>query len=163
MKTITRLTTFVLPFILVGAGIMKFTTGHVFQYLEYQTGIDVLHPYLNNLVGAAEISAGILLRFRRTRRAGSLLALAIIGGAVVAHLTPWLGISPPIGLVDGAAAPWTAADFTTETSASLFVTAIVTLALSVVVALPELRPSKDPSTTPVAPPAAPDRQPLPTA
>lgn len=139
MRVVSLPAAFLLPFILVGAGVMKFTTGHVFQYLEYQTGIDILHPYVNTFVGVAEIVAGLLLRFRRTRRPGSLLAVGITGGAVAAHLTPWLGISPPVGLVDGAAAPWTAADFTTETSPALFATAIVSLALALVVARAESR------------------------
>jgi uncharacterized membrane protein YphA (DoxX/SURF4 family) len=138
-RIIARIPAFVLPFILVGAGVMKFTTGHAFQYLEFQTGIDLLHPFVNNLVGVVEIGAGVLLRFRRTRKAGSVGALAIAGGAVLAHLSPWLGIAPPTGLVDGATAPWTAADFTTETSASLFVTAFVTLALAIAVAASEFR------------------------
>lgn len=136
---VARIPAFVLPFVLVGAGVMKFTTGHAFQYLEFQTGIDLLHPFANNLVGVVEISAGVLLRFRRTRKAGSVGALAIATGAVLAHLSPWLGIAPPTGLIDGASAPWTAADFTTETSASLFVTALVTLALAIAVAVPEFR------------------------
>lgn len=139
MRVITRAATFILPFVLVGAGIMKFTTGHVFQYLEFQTGIDILHPFVNNLVGVAEITAGVLIRFRRTRKPGSLLALAITAGAVATHLTPWLGLSPPTGLVDGATAPWTAADFTSETSTALFITAIVAFALALAIAIPELR------------------------
>ena len=139
MRVITRAATFILPFVLVGAGVMKFTTGHVFQYLEFQTGIELLHPFLNNTVGVAEIAAGVLIRFRRTRKPGSVLALAITGGAVATHLTPWLGLSPPTGLVDGATAPWTAADFTAETSTALFSTAIVAFTLALTIAIPELR------------------------
>lgn len=142
MKLATRAAVLALPFILIGAGVMKFTTGHVFQYLEFQTGIDVLHPYVNHLVGVAEIAAGVLLRFRRTRRPGSLLAVGITAGAVLAHLTPWLGIAPPTGLVDGAAAPWTATDFTANTSPALFITAIVAAVLALVVAHNEIRPAR---------------------
>ncbi len=133
---------FILGFVLVGAGVMKFADGHVFQYLESQTGLGFLDPYVNWLVGAAEIAAGVMIRFRRTRRYGSLAALAIAGGAVLAHLTPWLGISTPTGFAEGAASPWDRADFTAATSPSLFVIALFTLALALIVASPHVRPRR---------------------
>ena len=113
MRHLDRLLTWALGLFLVSAGVAKFTTGHVFQYIEHQSGVDLFHPYVNHLTGVAELVAGVLILIPRTRLLGGLVAAGVLVGAVGFHLSPWLGISIPTGLVDGAAAPWGAEDFTT--------------------------------------------------
>ena len=126
MVTLNRLLTVALGLFLVSAGIAKFTTGHVFQYIEYQSGIDLFYPFVNNLTGIAEIAAGAAILYRPTRLAGSLFASALMAGAIAFHLSPWLGVSIPTGLADGAVTPWDAADFAASTTSVSFVLAIVT-------------------------------------
>ena len=139
MITLNRLLTVALGLFLVSAGIAKFTTGHVFQYIEYQSGIDFFYPFVNNLTGIAEIAAGLAILCRPTRLAGSLLASALMVGAIAFHLSPWLGVSIPTGLADGAATPWDATDFTTSTTSVSFFLAIVTGLGSLAIARREYR------------------------
>ena len=54
-------------------------------------------------------------------------------GAVAFHLSPWLGVSVPTGLTEGAAAPWNADDFVATTTVAPFVLAIVTCVGSLLV------------------------------
>ena len=56
LTTLNRLLTAALGLFLVSAGVAKFTTGHVFQYIEYRSGIDLFYPFVNNLTGIAEIA-----------------------------------------------------------------------------------------------------------
>lgn len=115
-----------LALFLISSGAAKFAGGHVFQYIEHRSGIDVFHPFANHVVGVAEVLAGVFILFGRTRLAGSMIASVVMVGAVAFHLSPWLGVSAPTGLTDGATAPWTADDFTATTTAVPFVLAIVT-------------------------------------
>ncbi|MEM9607243.1 MAG: MauE/DoxX family redox-associated membrane protein [Actinomycetota bacterium] len=128
MRHLDRILTWALGLFLLSAGVAKFTTGHVFQYIEHQSGVDIFYPYVNHLTGVAEIIAGALILVPRTRLAGGLLASGVLLGAVAFHLSPWLGVSIPAGLVDGAAAPWGADDFMTSTTSVTFFLAIVTAA-----------------------------------
>jgi uncharacterized membrane protein YphA (DoxX/SURF4 family) len=144
MNTINRLLTVALGLFLVSAGIAKFTTGHVFQYIEYQSGIDLFYPFISNLTGIAEITLGAAILYRRTRLVGSLLASALMAGAVAFHLSPWLGTSIPTGLADGAATPWDASDFATNTSSVSFVLAVVTGLGSLAIARREHRSRNTP-------------------
>ena len=125
MKTLNRLLTIALGLFLISAGIAKFTTGHVFQYIEFKSGIDLFYPFVNNLTGIAEILAGATILYRPTRLIGAVSALGLMIGAIGFHLSPWLGTSIPTGLVDDAASPWDAADFATTTSSGTFVLAII--------------------------------------
>ncbi|MEQ8718101.1 MAG: hypothetical protein RIE08_10895 [Acidimicrobiales bacterium] len=126
MTTLKRLLPVALGLFLVASGIAKFATGHVFQYIEYRSGIDLFYPFINNLTGIAEIVAGAAILYRPIRLAGSLLASALMIGAIGFHLSPWLGVSIPTGLADGAATPWDASDFATSTTSVSFFLAIVT-------------------------------------
>lgn len=126
MTTLNRILTAALGLFLISAGIAKFTSGHVFQYIEYKSGIDLFYPFVNNLTGIAELLAGAAILYRPTRLAGSALAAALMAGAVAFHLSPWLGVSIPTGLTDGATSPWDGADFATSTTSVTFVMAIVT-------------------------------------
>lgn len=124
MTILRRLLTIALGLFLISAGIAKFTTGHVFQYIEFKSGIDFFYPFVNNLTGIAEILAGAAILYHRTRLLGAAGAVALMIGAVGFHLSPWLGMSIPMGLVDDAASPWDAADFATTTSSMTFFLAI---------------------------------------
>ena len=125
MKTLNRLLTIALGLFLISAGIAKFTTGHVFQYIEFKSGIDLFYPVVNNLTGIAELLAGAAILYRPTRLIGAVSALGLMIGAIGFHLSPWLGTSIPTGLADDAASPWDAADFATTTSSGTFVLAII--------------------------------------
>ncbi|MEM7323990.1 MAG: DoxX family protein [Actinomycetota bacterium] len=120
-------------FLLVGAA--KFTgQGPSFKYIEYQSGLEWVDPFLTLATGAGEVAAGLLLlvptsRVPWARAAGSALVLAIMLGAFALHLSPWLGISTPTETVDGAEAPWTASDFAEERSSRQFILSIVLSAL----------------------------------
>ncbi|MEM7286323.1 MAG: hypothetical protein AAF480_08235 [Actinomycetota bacterium] len=125
MQTLGRLLTWALGLFLISAGVAKFAGGHVFQYIEYKSGVDLFYPYVNHLTGLAEVAAGGFILFRRTRLAGAALASVVLVGAIGFHLSPWLGVSIPTGLTDGAASPWTAADFASTTTSATFVMAVV--------------------------------------
>lgn len=125
MAVVNRLFTVALGLFLISAGIAKFTTGHVFQYIEFKSGIDLFYPFINNLTGIAEVFAGAAILFRPSRLLGAVVAFGLMAGAIGFHLSPWLGISVPTGLVDGATSPWEGADFAASMSATSFVLAIV--------------------------------------
>lgn len=125
--------TWSLALFLISSGAAKFLGGHVFQYIEHQSGIGFFHPFSNAVVGAVEVVAGACILFRRTRLVGASVASFVMIGAVAFHLSPWLGVSVPTGLTEGAAAPWAADDFAATTTVAPFVLAIVTLVGSLLV------------------------------
>lgn len=139
MSLFNRILTYALGLFLVSSGIAKFTGGHVFQYLEFQSGLDIFFPYINHATGMAEILAGVFVLFRTTRLAGAAIAAGIMAGAIGFHLSPWLGVSIPTGLTDGATAPWTAADFTTSTTSLSIFLAILTGACAIKILRDDLR------------------------
>lgn len=139
MTILNRLLTIALGLFLISAGIAKFTTGHVFQYIEFKSGVDLFYPFVNNLTGIAEILAGAAILYRPTRLLGAAGAVALMVGAVGFHLSPWLGTSIPTGLVDDAASPWDAADFATTTSSMTFVLAIISAVRAASIVRTELR------------------------
>ncbi|MEM9132171.1 MAG: DoxX family protein [Actinomycetota bacterium] len=118
-----------LAFLVFGAA--KFTgRGPSFKYIEYQSGLEWVDPVLTFATGVGELAAGVLLlipssRLRWARAAGSALVVAIMLGAFALHLSPWLGVSTPTATVEGANAPWTAADFADGRSPRQFVLSIV--------------------------------------
>lgn len=123
---VARVLTGALALFLISSGAAKLGGGHVFQFIEHKSGIGLFHPFSNYVVGAAEVLAGAFILFRRTRLAGALVASFVMVGAVAFHLSPWLGVSTPTGLTEGAAAPWTADGFVSTTTVVPFVLAIVT-------------------------------------
>ncbi|MEO1019430.1 MAG: hypothetical protein AAFY56_17315 [Pseudomonadota bacterium] len=78
-------------------GIQKFGAENiVFETLSTRSGISLFEPGLRIATGLAEIGAALLLIVPRTRLLGTLAALGIVGGAIVFHLSPWLGINVPM-------------------------------------------------------------------
>ncbi|MEM8747926.1 MAG: DoxX family protein [Actinomycetota bacterium] len=139
MSRINTVLTYALSLLLIVSGIAKFAGGHVFAYIEHRSGIDLFDPVIGYATGVVEIVAGLLILVPRTRFVGAATAATVMVGAIGFHLSPWLGVSMPTGLADGAAAPWTAADFTTETTSFTFALAIITLVRSIVIMRTELR------------------------
>ncbi len=82
-------------------GAQKFTGPNpVFSYIADQSGIAVFEPGVRMLTGAAEFAAAALLIagffILAARALGLLLSLGVLGGAIVFHLSPWLGINAPV-------------------------------------------------------------------
>lgn len=121
----TRTPAFTLAAFLAFMGLQKFVGDvPIFEIIEtnlaQQTGLGLafVEPYGRYLTGILEFAAAGLLVFRR--RWGAILSLAILAGAIGAHLTV-LGISTPVSGEPGA-----------ETSPMLF---LMALAASAVAAL----------------------------
>ncbi len=149
MTILNRLFTIALGLFLISAGIAKFTTGHVFQYIEFKSGIDLFYPFVNNLTGIAEILAGAAILYRPTRLLGAASAAVLMVGAIGFHLSPWLGTSIPTGLTNEAASPWDAADFAATMSSTTFVLAIVSAIRAISIARSELRDRSNDARVPV--------------
>ncbi len=142
MKILGWIVASVLGVFLIAMGVMKFTGAHVFAYIEARAMAENLpfaahfHPYVNDAVGVAEILAGVLIILPTTRFWAGLLGLAVICGAIVFHLSPYLGVDTPTGFAEGAVAPWELSDFTPsdpdEYSPFLFYIALVMAALALV-------------------------------
>ena len=47
------------------------------------------------LTGVAEVGTALLILLPRTRLLGALAGLGVVTGAIVFHLSPWLGINVP--------------------------------------------------------------------
>ena len=77
-------------------GVQKFGAENiVFETLATRSGISLFEPGIRIATGIAEIGAALLLLLPRTRLFGALAAVGIVGGAIVFHLSPWLGINVP--------------------------------------------------------------------
>lgn len=84
----------VLAAFLVMMGAQKFGAENViFATIAERSGIALFEPTIRMATGAAEIAAALLLLLPKTRLLGALGAVGIIGGAIVFHLSPWLGIN----------------------------------------------------------------------
>lgn len=83
-------------------GVQKFGGENaVFQFMAERSGLAFFEPGVRMLTGAAELAtAGLILAglvAAPLRGLGGLLGLAVVGGAIVFHLTPWLGVNAPVG------------------------------------------------------------------
>ncbi|WP_417496903.1 hypothetical protein [Maricaulis sp.] len=86
---------------LVFMGVQKFGAGNpVFSYIAAMSGIELFEPVIRLAVGAGEILAAALilagLFMARLRGLGAVMAAGLTGGALVFHLSPWLGINAPV-------------------------------------------------------------------
>lgn len=116
---------------LVFMGIQKFGDANpVFQFIAEQSGIGLFEPVIRMLTGVAEIAAAALvvagLAFGMFRGLGALLSAGVIGGAIVFHLSPWLGINAPVAFDE-------AGNYVT--SPMLFIMAVVFFVISVVLVM----------------------------
>lgn len=91
----------VLALFLAFMGVQKFTGPNpVFSFIAEQSGIGLFEPGVRMLTGVAEFAAAALLLagfvIPAARALGALLSVGIIGGAIVFHLSPWLGVNAPV-------------------------------------------------------------------
>ncbi len=101
-------------------GSQKFgTDNYIFQMIAQNSGISFFEPAFRMFTGVLEVLAGLMMFLPRTRGAGAVLASAIVSGAVVFHLSPWLGAR--VAMSAGA-----------EPSYSLFTMALMYLVLALV-------------------------------
>jgi len=136
MNTVaTRIPAFALAAFIAFMGLQKFIGDvPIFEIIEFnlaqQTGLNLgfIEPHGRYVTGILEFAAAGLLVFRR--RWGALLSLAIIGGAIAAHLT-FLGISTPVSGDPGAGK-----------SPMLFIMALMAFAIACLTLWIETRKSK---------------------
>ena len=101
-KLLKHAPAFLLAAFLAMMGAQKFGAENViFATIAERSGVSLFEPQIRMLVGVSEIIAAVLLLFPRTRLLGALGAVAIVGGAIGFHLSPWLGIS--VSMAPGAA------------------------------------------------------------
>lgn len=127
-------------------GVMKFSgAAHIFPLIEMKATAlgmpmaGLAYPLGNYATGALELLAGVLVILPMTRKLGAQLSVLPFLGAVVFHLSPLLGVSTPAGYADpkpvealSAGGPFTAADFSSETTTMLFMMAMAGLIASIV-------------------------------
>lgn len=133
---------------LIVFGITKFIPGaaHIFPLIEMNakaSGVpaaDLLFPVVNYIFGLSEIVLGVLVILPKTRASlGVKLAMLPFLGAILFHLSPFLGVITPAAYEEGAAGleaalasgtGFEAAHFSSETGPALFILAIVFFTLS---------------------------------
>lgn len=97
----------------------------VFSYIAAQSGIELFEPLVRMVTGVAELAAAVLILLGLflgiARGLGALLSLAVIGGAILFHLSPWLGINAPVAFAENGGYVF---------SPMLFIMAVVFFALS---------------------------------
>ena len=64
----------------------------IFGMIAARSHIGLFEPFGRYLVALAEIVAVALVVYPRTRAKGAMLALVVVLGAVLLHLSPWLGV-----------------------------------------------------------------------
>ncbi|MEM8986110.1 MAG: hypothetical protein AAGC95_05250 [Pseudomonadota bacterium] len=107
---------------LVFMGVQKFgAENFIFERIAERSGIELFEPTVRIFVGVMEVAAGVLLILPATRVFGAGIGGGAIGGAVLFHLSPWLGVLTPTG------------PGVTEESPALFITALAFGGLSLIV------------------------------
>ena len=91
------LTLAVLLLIVVFLQVSGPTPNPVFGLIAARSHIALFEPYARYLVVLLEVVALIGVVYPKTRSRGALLALVISLGAIVLHLSPWLGVQLPQG------------------------------------------------------------------
>lgn len=131
---------------LIFFGVMKFTGGaHIFPYIEFKASgagvpfAELAYPWANYLTGALELLAGILLIAPMTRQIGAKIAILPFLGAVLFHLSPFLGVVTPDGYADpkpvdvlAAGGPFARSDFSEGASMALFTIAAAGLIAAII-------------------------------
>ena len=127
-------------------GYLKFSgAAFIFPYIEFKAGsadlplAGLAFPLGNWLVGATEILAGLLVIVPFTRRIGAAFAVLPFLGAVIIHLSPYLGIVTPLDFAAekpvaalAAGSGFFREHFTAETGSTLFMIAVGMLIISLV-------------------------------
>lgn len=94
MQNIFRhIPTLLLAAFMVFMGVQKFGDENmVFSIIAERSSISLFEPPIRILTGVLELLAAVLLIFPRVRGWGAVLAFCLVGGAILFHLSPWLGI-----------------------------------------------------------------------
>ncbi|MEO1149881.1 MAG: hypothetical protein AAFW83_02725 [Pseudomonadota bacterium] len=138
---------------LVFFGYLKFSgAAFIFPYIEYKASTaglplaDLAYPVGNWLVGATEIVAGLLVLLPFTRRWGALVGVMPFLGAVVIHLSPYLGTVTPLDFAAdkpstalAAGSGFVREHFTAETGNSLFLIAVGMFLVAIINAVVQRR------------------------
>jgi hypothetical protein len=112
---------------LIMMGAQKFGAENViFATIAERSQIAMFEPIIRMAAGVAEIGAALLLLLPRTRMIGAIVAIAIIGGALGFHLSPWLGVD--VAMAPGA-----------QPTSTLFMLAVGSFALAVITLILERR------------------------
>jgi len=78
-------------------GLQKFGADNfIFETIAQNSGIAFFEPVFRMFTGVLEVIAGLLMFHPRTRGVGAAFASGIVAGAVVFHLSPWLGTKLPM-------------------------------------------------------------------
>jgi len=102
-QVIKHLPALLLAAFLVMMGAQKFGAENIiFTTIAERSGIALFEPGVRMLTGILEIVAALLLIVPKLRSLGALLSFGLIGGAILFHLSPWLGIK--VSLEPGAPA-----------------------------------------------------------
>lgn len=134
---------------LIVFGITKFTGGaHIFPLIEMKAtaaGLplaDLFFPLVNYATGALELLAGVLVILPMTRKTiGAPLAVLPFSGAVVFHISPFLGLITPNGYAENAdgleaalaaGSGFTRDHFSADTGPVLFALALGFLILAII-------------------------------
>lgn len=127
-------------------GFTKFSGGaHIFPLIELKASgaglpfAELAFPLGNYATGALEVIAGALVILPATRQIGAKLAVLPFLGAVVFHLSPFLGITTPTGFTDpkpvevlAAGGPFARTDFAATETTALFMIAVAGLVAAIV-------------------------------
>jgi uncharacterized membrane protein YphA (DoxX/SURF4 family) len=101
MKILTWVLVGLLAIFLIFMGAQKLMGPNpVFSYIAETTGIGLFEPLVRILTGLAEIAAAILLVLPKMRMKGAMLALFVLGGALLFHISPFLGIVAPVAFAE---------------------------------------------------------------
>ncbi|MEM9668262.1 MAG: hypothetical protein AAF950_04995 [Pseudomonadota bacterium] len=73
----------------------------VFQTLAVNSGYPIFEPAGRVVTAALELLAALFLLFPPTRRFGAMISFLILAGAILLHLSPWLGREIPVSLAQG--------------------------------------------------------------
>ena len=103
MKLIRMAGGVLLAAFMVFMGSQKFGAENpIFARIAEQSDIALFEPVIRMATGVAELVAAVLILLALFmglfRGLGALLSTGIIGGAIGFHLSPWLGISAPVGV-----------------------------------------------------------------
>lgn len=130
LKHLKHIPALILAAFLIMMGVQKFGSENIiFATIAEKSNIPIFEPVIRIFTGLAELAAAALLLWPDTRCLGAFSAIAIIGGALAFHLSPWLGISV-------AMAP------NVEPTTTLFVMALGAFVLSLVVAAIAIKQSR---------------------
>ena len=100
-KAIVLIPAILLALFMIFMGAQKFGAENIiFTTIAERSGIAFFEPEVRIFTGVMEILAAVLLLIPRARALGALLSVGLIGGAILFHLSPWLGIA--VSLAPGA-------------------------------------------------------------